>query len=158
MHKIVLIFFYSILFQQLLYGNEGFREINMSLEKSKIPDPLSLRDPFNAPILVAPVDIDEQQGFLKDGVFTNIRTVGELEVGSLEISGVVIGKERRALAKSKTGETIILKEGMLLGKDNAEIKAILPGGIILVEKIINVYGQEEYLETVIPVNKGIARK
>jgi len=48
---------------------------------------------------------------------------------------------------------IILKEGMKIGDDGAELKAILPGGIILVEKIVNVYGQEEYLETVIPISK-----
>ena len=51
------------------------------------------------------------------------------------------------------GPIIILKEGMKIGEDGAELKAILPGGIILVEKIVNVYGQEEYLETVIPISK-----
>jgi hypothetical protein len=33
-----------------------------------------------------------------------------------------------------------------------DVKAILPGGIILVEKIRNVYDQDEYLETVLPVS------
>ena len=42
---------------------------------------------------------------------------------------------------------------MKIGEDGAELKAILPGGIIVVEKIVNVYGQEEYLETVIPISK-----
>ena len=41
---------------------------------------------------------------------------------------------------------------MRLGRDNAEIKAILPGGIVVVEKIRNVYNQEEYLETIIPIS------
>jgi type IV pilus assembly protein PilP len=50
-------------------------------------------------------------------------------------------------------DVIILKEGMKIGQDEAELKAILPGGIVLVEKIVNVYGQEEFLETVIPISK-----
>ena len=48
---------------------------------------------------------------------------------------------------------VILREGMKIGADQAELKAILPGGIILVEKITNVYGEEEYLETVIPISR-----
>jgi type IV pilus assembly protein PilP len=42
---------------------------------------------------------------------------------------------------------------MKLGENNAELRAILPGGLILVEKNINIYGEEEYLETVIPIVK-----
>jgi type IV pilus assembly protein PilP len=65
----------------------------------------------------------------------------------------MIGKERRALAKVAGGtDTFIIKEGMKLGQNGAEVKAILPGGIVLVEKIVNVYDQEEYLETVLPVS------
>ena len=45
----------------------------------------------------------------------------------------------------------MLREGMKLGPERAELKAILPGGIVVVEKIKNIYNQEEYLETVIPV-------
>jgi type IV pilus assembly protein PilP len=40
---------------------------------------------------------------------------------------------------------------MVLGNNNAEIRAILPGGVVLVEKLINVYDQEEYLETILPL-------
>jgi type IV pilus assembly protein PilP len=83
--------------------------------------------------------------------------------------GVLLGENRRALAKvaNESGgdnnrgmsrereqlseETFILKEGMLIGENDAELKAILPGGIVLVEKITNVYDQEEYLETIIPI-------
>ena len=45
-----------------------------------------------------------------------------------------------------------MREGMKLGLNNAEIKAILPGGIVLVEKIRNVYDEDEYLETILPVS------
>ena len=42
---------------------------------------------------------------------------------------------------------------MTLGSNEAEIKAILPGGLILAEKVVNIYGETEYLETVIPISK-----
>ena len=51
--------------------------------------------------------------------------------------------------------SFILKEGMSLGKNKAELKAILPGGIVLVEKFKNVYDQDEYLETIIPVSRTV---
>ena len=47
--------------------------------------------------------------------------------------------------------TYVITEGMKIGLNSAEVKAILPGGIVLVEKIRNVYDQEEYIETIIPV-------
>jgi Tfp pilus assembly protein PilP len=72
---------------------------------------------------------------------------------------VVLGADRRALVKISSdaqvaGEDNIyyIKEGMKVGENGAEVKAILAGGIVLVEKIRNVYDQDEYLETVIPVS------
>jgi len=73
------------------------------------------------------------------------------------VVGILTGKTRRALVKvgndpkSLSGQAYILKEGMKLGEDEAELKAILPGGIVLVQKIKNIYEQDEYLETVIPL-------
>ena len=46
---------------------------------------------------------------------------------------------------------MLLKEGRTLGKNRAEVRAILPGGVVLVEKITNVYEQDEYIETIIPI-------
>ena len=69
---------------------------------------------------------------------------------------MLIGKERRAILKIINNEklpAVIIKEGYRIGPDRVEVKAILPGGIILVEKMVNVYGQEEFLETVIPISK-----
>lgn len=141
------------LFSLSVYGqvNKGIRDAFQ--EKTKIEDPFDLRDPFKPPIL----NNARKQGrgtksLIRDGVYTNINPLGQVDLDSLQIVGVMIGKERRALAKVGTG-VVVLKEGMLLGKDNAELKAIHPGGIIMVEKLVNVYGEEEYLETVIPISQ-----
>lgn len=129
----------------------------MFKDKTKIENPFELRDPFKAPP-GKNGNKSKKPGYRVTGVgsYTNIVEVSTEEISAqdIKIVGVLIGKERRALANIKGAKSVtILKEGMKLGRDEAELKAILPGGIILVEKIINVYGQEEYLETVIPISK-----
>lgn len=132
-------------------GNKKVREAFQ--EKTQIPNAFDLRDPFKPPVL----NNSRKQGrannsLMRDGVYTNINAVGIGDIDTLQIVGVMIGKERRALAKINN-QVVVLREGMLIGKDNAELKAIHPGGIILVEKLVNVYGEEEYLETVIPISQ-----
>lgn len=123
--------------------------------KTQISNPFALRDPFKSPLVieVARDDKTESTGILRDGVFTNIQNMSqEVSIYDIKVVGVLIGKERRAMVKIGQGDTFVIKEGMKLGRDQVELKAILPGGLIFVEKLINVYGQAEYLETVIPVS------
>jgi type IV pilus assembly protein PilP len=89
------------------------------------------------------------------GEYSNINetSLEQLNLGALKVVGVLIGKERRALVTAGSAKITILKEGMKIGPEMVELKAILPGGIVLVEKIVNVYGEEEFLETVIPISK-----
>ena len=125
--------------------------LNFMQKTTKIKDPFSLRDPFKKPYFKQAEVVDYKEGGFKDGIFTNLPTIENLPLSEIFITGVLIGKERRAIATLSNGETVLLKEGMKLGTEKSEIKAIMPGGIILVEKITNVYGQIEYLETVIPI-------
>lgn len=129
--------------------------------KTKIENPFKLRDPFKAPIGKSDGG-EKRKGFTLSGKgqYTNIAEIplGQINLNELKVVGVLIGKERRAMINpGKDGQDgnriIIVKEGMKLGPEGAELKAILPGGIILVEKIVNVYGEEEYLETVVPISK-----
>lgn len=127
---------------------------NFFRDKTKIEKPFELRDPFKAPQSKSDKSKDKEGYTSSNGQYSNIKEESVTSVESLRVVGVLIGRERRAMVKDgeKAG-IIILKEGMKIGDDGAELKAILPGGIILVEKIVNVYGQEEYLETVIPISK-----
>ena len=128
----------------------------LKTNKTTIKNPLELRDPFKR-------ELRRKRRGKKDypgtkSVFSNVPSIDATPLEKIKITGILIGKERRAVAKivNDTGElseeSYILKEGMKLGENNAEIKAILPGGIVLVEKIRNVYDQDEYLETIIPVS------
>jgi Tfp pilus assembly protein PilP len=130
------------------------RKENLFQDKTKIENPFELRDPFKAPRVRSS---GKNKYAIGKGQYTNIQEadIQKLNLNDFKVVGVLIGKERRALvhANAQSKEVIILKEGMKLGPDQTELKAILPGGLVLVEKILNVYGQEEFLETVIPISK-----
>lgn len=126
-------------------------------DKTKIENPFNLRDPFKAPPSKIETKKEKRGFYVSDkGQYTNLGDVPleQVSVHQLKVVGVLIGKERRALVNAEgKDKIIILKEGQKIGPEAAELKAILPGGIVLVEKIVNVYGEEEYLETVIPISK-----
>ncbi len=133
-----------------------FGEKDFFRDKTNITDPFTMRDPFRIPVDEKEEQVDITKGTLRDGVYTNVRKLEKMPLKDLRIIGVFLSKDRRAIARVGEGDkarTVTLKEGMTLGKNRAELKAILPGGVVLVEKIINVYGQEEYLETIIPISK-----
>jgi Tfp pilus assembly protein PilP len=118
--------------------------------KTSIKDPASLRDPFKAPFIPSNEAVKKEEVIRTN--FSNVPPVPELPIEGLQVVGVLIGENRKAIV-SVGGKTYVLNEGMKLGPNKADLKAILPGGIVLVEKITNVYGQEEYLETVIPISQ-----
>jgi len=129
-------------------------------KETSIKNPFDLRDPFKRKMFRSGEKSKNFGGFLKDGKYSNLPTINDYPLGRIRVVGVLLGKERRAIAKissdGKSGslseESYIIKEGMTLGENNAEVKAIVPGGIVLVEKIRNVYDQDEYIETIIPVS------
>jgi len=130
---------------------------NFFKDKTKIENPFELRDPFKAPISKTDAGKDKPYQTVGKNQYSNLISADltQITVDQIKVVGVLIGKERRAMIKAgeKNNDVVIVKEGMKLGPDSAELKAILPGGIILVEKIVNVYGQEEFLETVIPISR-----
>jgi len=125
--------------------------------KTKIENAFSLRDPFKAPLKRgSKSEKDDKKSEIRDGTFTNYfrPKLSSVRLSGLKVVGVMIGENRRAICEINGFKgNVILKEGEKVGPDNAELKAILPGGLIFVEKIVNVYGQDEFLETVIPISK-----
>lgn len=120
-------------------------------KRTTIKNPFELRDPFR--------DMNKQERDRKSKRrsstdFNYLPDAYGMEFNDLMIVGILSGKERRAIVKDgeQGKEFYTLKEGMVLG-DNIEVKAILPGGMVLVEKITNIYGEAEYIETVIPISK-----
>ena len=143
-----------------IYLKQVAEENEVLKVKTKIKNPLDLRDPFKK----ARHKMGKRKGLggkgrvrSRDGFYSNVENIENTPLEQLYVVGIMTGPSRRALikvgsdSKSLSKETYILKEGMKLGVDQAEIKAILPGGIVLVEKIKNIYEQDEYLETIIPL-------
>ena len=119
---------------------------------SEIKNPFDLRDPFRTPF------VKKKFSFLKKKKLSRKMSIEETlkqaPVTTISVVGILVGKDRRAVLKIKGEEgTFIAREGMIIGKDRAELKAILPGGIVLVEKIKNVYDDDEYIETIIPISQ-----
>ena len=118
--------------------------------KTSIKNPMELRDPFKAPVVEAGKKTEDAR---REGFFSNLSDPDEVSLNDIKILGVVVGKNRRAVANSAGKENFILKEGMTIQGGKVELKAIIPGGVIFVEQITNIYGQTEYLETIVPISK-----
>ncbi len=126
--------------------------------KTFIKNPFKLRDPFKRKVSKVRLEVVKKKSSFFTGVLDNEPSLDGVRLDQIRVVGVLLGKDRRAIARITSGEeklseeTYILREGMTIGADRAEIRAILPGGIVLVEKIRNVYDKDEYLETVIPIS------
>ena len=123
---------------------------------TSIKDPLSLRDPFKRQNSIIFKD-ERQRTLTKDkDSYSNYVTDLPTNVGlnTLKLVGILLGPQRRAIVRvGNNNQSFIVREGMILGEEKAEVKAILPGGMVLVEKIKNVYNQDEYVETIIPLSR-----
>ena len=151
--KIILVL--MCLLTQSVFAQAVIKRNSIFKDKTTIENPFELRDPFRPPVLKSDRKKGrEDKATLRDGTYTNIPSIGDIELDKMRVVGVMVGKERRALARlDGKSDVFVLREGMRVGRDNAELKAIHPGGIIFVEKLVNVYGEEEYLETVIPISQ-----
>jgi Tfp pilus assembly protein PilP len=151
---IVTLFFVSAFSQE-----SDDKQYSLFKSKTYVKNPLDLRDPFKRKITKKKNQISKQNQL--SGIYDNNHNSIETKpIENIKIIGIIIGPQRRAMAqvngdvRGTDGALPIyyIKEGMKIGENGAEVKAILPGGIVLVEKIRNVYDQDEYLETVIPVS------
>ena len=126
--------------------------VSLGAKKIKIKNALDIRDPFKRPVTKLSSKKQSISKYYRNGVYTNQNTIDGVPLDKIKIVGVMLGKSRRALAKvDGLKENFIVQEGQVLGLNGAEVKGILPGGIVLVEKIKNVYDEFEYLETLIPI-------
>lgn len=139
------------------YGPKKFYE---TLEKeTQIKNPLKLRDPFKKPIFKEVEKSRKVRGYIvEEGEISNVKKIEKISLDKIKVVGVLMGLNRRAVIKIMdlkgiSKETYILKEGMKIGTNDAELKAVLPGGIVVVEKIKNIYDQDEYFETIIPLSE-----
>lgn len=120
--------------------------------QTSIDKPFDLRDPFRPPEF--PGQAKKNRNEQNNGVWNNQKKLeDDVKIEDIIVTGVLIGTNRRVILRIGSDPTsYTLKEGETVGPIGPEIKAILPGGIILAEKINNIYGEPEYIETVIPIS------
>ncbi len=135
-----------------IYAQETDKKYEFLKSKTQVKNPLELRDPFKRKIIRKRTQIIQEKE--DRGYFSDEASIDNIPLERLKVVGVLLGAQRRVMVKTVEGGSEIhyLKEGARIGQNGAELKAILPGGIVVVEKIRNVYDQDEYLETVIPIS------
>lgn len=121
--------------------------------KTNLKEPFKIRDPFETPKFKSQNNrlIKERIG----GVLDNVpKYEQKYDLKQIKIVGVLLGPDRRIIIQyGSATQTFVLKEGDRMGVDGPEIKAILAGGVILVEKITNIYGEDEFIETIVPISE-----
>ena len=126
-------------------------------QTTKILNPLQLRDPFKRTRKRSVISTPAGSKLDRDNSYSNRPQLGTRALSDIRVVAIFLGKNRRAVAKILNGsnlstESYTIKEGDLLGQNQAEVKAIVPGGLILVERIKNIYDQDEFIETILPVS------
>ncbi len=144
--------FVIILAFSLSLGSSWARIDNIFNEHTSIEKPFELRDPFQAPKFKS--ESSKKRVQRASGILNNKPKLEQrFDLSKIKITGILIGKERRIFVNTGGNEVFTLREGDQFGLDGPEIKAILPGGVILVEKISNIYGEDEFIETVVPISQ-----
>ncbi len=144
----------TIFILMIFIANISFANIEKIFEgQTSIKKPFELRDPFQPPKFQT---INQKKRSASSrGVWSNEKKLEEeVKIEDVKVTGVLIGVKRRVTLQVGTDKTsYTLREGEPLGLNGPEVKAILPGGIILAEKISNIYGEPEFIETVIPISE-----
>ncbi len=98
----------------------------------------SIRDPFQAP------DFKLEEN---DGPRTPLELVA---ADKFKLVGVITGPDRfRAMVQDPSGQTHLVSEKMKIGIRKGVVKKITSRGIWVREKVVNVLGQEESVDTVL---------
>lgn len=115
-------------------AKSGKEEAEISLESS-----LTLRDPFRQPQMKVATEVNEGG---------KIPELERFQVEQFRLMGIITGpKKHKAMLAGPDGKIFIVSESMRLGSRRGLVKKISAGGVLIEEKIVNILGQEERVET-----------
>ena len=105
---------------------------------------LRIRDPFRRP------DVGGQE--------VGVRSPLErFPASDFQMVGVLTGPERiRAMVLAPDGKSHFVAEMMKIGQRKGIVRRITSNSILIREKIVNVFGQEESVDTELPLSPGKA--
>ena len=106
---------------------------------------LKVRDPFRRPDVVA----------------ENVGTLSPLErypAADFQMIGVLTGPEKmRAMVLGPDKKTHFVAERMKIGQRHGIVRRITPDSILVRERIVNVFGEEESVDTELPLTTSQAK-
>lgn len=115
---------------------------NFSLENS-----LGLRDPFSRPAPKGGGDSGPEMSDLE-----------RFELDKFKLVGVITGpKKNKALITTPEDKMIVVSEGMAMGTRRGKVKRIYKGHLSVEEKVVNLLGQEENIETVLDLKAEVKK-
>ncbi len=145
----------KILILLLFVSITSFSQTEVFEEILNLENPYDLRDPFKSPELGDGESKVKKKSRFEGGVFTNEIPGNHIPLEKLVVHAIVYSKtNKKALVKEKGGRSkrmFVLREGMKIKRQDIVLKQILPKALLFVEEITNVYGQPEYVESVIPI-------
>ncbi len=111
------------------------RTLAIPTESELGEDKLLLRDPFKRPVLVTP-DLTPRTELEK------------FSIDQIKMMGVLTGpKKMKAMIATPEGKTHFISEGTKMGLKRGVVTQITPALIRVREKVINVLGKEESIDT-----------
>jgi Tfp pilus assembly protein PilP len=100
---------------------------------------LTLRDPFRQPQMKLANEVNEGG---------RVPELERFQIEQFKLMGIITGpKKNRAMVSSPEGKIFIVSEEMRIGSRRGTVKQIRPNAVIVEEKVVNILGQEERLET-----------
>jgi Tfp pilus assembly protein PilP len=113
-------------------------------EAFTLENSLNLRDPFRKP--------PSKAAFGAEG--GNIPPLERYELDRYKLVGVITGpRKNKALITDPDGKMHVVSEAMFIGTRHGKITHIRPGQILVEEKVVNLLGQEEKVESALEFAK-----
>jgi Tfp pilus assembly protein PilP len=126
-------------------STQNFDEANLSLETS-----INLRDPFSRVANRGMVENNEDK----------IPELERYELDKFSLVGIITGpkKSKALLVADETKKLHVVSEKARIGTRGGYVKSIEPGMVTIEEKVVNLLGQEESIETVLELKKSDEKK
>lgn len=110
---------------------------------------ISLRDPFRRPTPAGGQAVADAR----------IPELERYELDKLKLVGVITGPRKpKAMVTTPSGKMHIVAENATIGVRHGRIKKIAPGMIEVEEKVVNLLGQEENIETLLEIKDDKEKK
>lgn len=133
---------FSCILSILVFGSLAFAETEKAATGATVQDLIKLRDPFKRPVLK--LEAGESKSELES-----------FSIDKFSLAGVLTGpRKTRAVVVGPDGKTYVVGESTRIGLRKGVITQIRADRVVVVEKITNVFGEVERVESEIRLRKA----